>query len=168
MNKKKKKRRNRPNKSNQKLEKSSAKSEQNEVASQDNMQMNTKKEKSVAPEYPKIIDGNIRPDLKELDEKDVKLLEECADKIVKRRMSVAAIFTLESFKPLNFIGSQLMSFLDPSISLFFNLPGYDSIARLLEERKNLEKFISLLEYKEALFLWQRKENTRLKQEEKLK
>jgi hypothetical protein len=48
-----------------------------------------------------------------------------------------------------------MNFLDPGVSLFFNIPGFKSIARLLEERGNIEIFIRILEYKEALFQFER-------------
>jgi len=80
-----------------------------------------------------------------LSEEDAKLLESVAGRIVRMRMGVAAVFFLESAKPLSFIGSQALVFMEPFVKAFLTLPQYDRFARLLEDRQNVERLIQVIE-----------------------
>lgn len=80
-----------------------------------------------------------------LSEEDTKLLESIANRIVRMRMAVPAVFFLESAKPLSFIGSQALVFMEPIIKAFLTIPQYTQFARLMEERENVERLIQTVE-----------------------
>ena len=69
---------------------------------------------------------------------DRKLISDLAQKIVKHGMAVPAIFFLEMVKYMSFIGSQLMVFFGPVITVFIQSQSYYRISHLLEERQNVE------------------------------
>lgn len=81
-----------------------------------------------------------------LSEEERELLDRLADGIVKRRLTPAAIFFLESVKPLGYVGSQVLHFLRPVVSTIFPNPmTYDRIARILERRGSIELLLRRLE-----------------------
>jgi hypothetical protein len=53
-------------------------------------------------------------------------------------MAVPAIFFLEMVKYMSFIGSQLMVFFGPVITVFIQSDSYYKLTHLLEERQNVE------------------------------
>ena len=69
---------------------------------------------------------------------DQQLITGLADKIVRRGLAVPAILFLEMVKYMSFIGSQLMVFFGPVISVFIQSESYYKITHLLEERQNVE------------------------------
>ena len=87
----------------------------------------------------------------ELDEIDYGLLLELARKTVRRRMSVPAIFFLESTKPLSYVGSQAMVFFGPFVRLLFESPNYYRYSEMLEDRDNLELLLRMIEELESEF-----------------
>lgn len=84
-----------------------------------------------------------------LTEDEEALLRKLAEKIVGYRMTVPAILFLESVKPLNFIGSQIMVFFEPFVHIFFTLPDYERLAIILEKRDNVERLIEIIEETDA-------------------
>ena len=78
-------------------------------------------------------------------ERQEKLLEDIAQRIIKFKLSTIAIVFLESMKPLSFVGSQLMIFAQPIFHTLFPITTYDEIAALLEERSNVERLIQKIE-----------------------
>lgn len=88
-----------------------------------------------------------------LTEEDKKLIDTLASKIVEWRMSAPAVFLLESFKPLNFVGSQLMIVFRPFLSL---VPGivnsYSRLQKLLEQRESVEILLEAIEEHENKFM----------------
>jgi hypothetical protein len=74
-----------------------------------------------------------------------RILQKVADEIVSRRLTVPAIFLLESCSPLSFIGSQGMIALEPFIRAIFSLPDYRKFALLMERRQNVQKLIFMIE-----------------------
>ena len=79
----------------------------------------------------------------ENDEKNT--LTEFAEKIVKKKASVLAIFLLESTKYMSFIAGQALIFLGPMLTLFVNDKKYYDFINLLEKRENVEFLISKIE-----------------------
>ena len=69
------------------------------------------------------------------DRQDITTL---AQKIITHGMAVPAIFFLEMVKYMSFIGSQLLVFFGPVITVFIQSESYYKITHLLEERKNIE------------------------------
>jgi len=74
-----------------------------------------------------------------------ELMTSVARKIVARGLTVPAIVFLESAKPLSFVGGQFLSFMDPIVNIFIEIPGFSRLASALEERENVELLISIIE-----------------------
>jgi hypothetical protein len=81
-----------------------------------------------------------------LTDQDRTMLDELADAIAKRRLTAAAIFFLESMKPLNFVASQMMVFFRPIVSVVWTSPlRWDQVQRVLEQRGAIEALLVRLE-----------------------
>ncbi len=65
--------------------------------------------------------------------------------IVRFGLTIPAILSLESMRPLSFVGSQFMHVLSPSIAAVLPPLGWDDLARLLEDRRGLEYVIRRIE-----------------------
>ena len=72
-------------------------------------------------------------------------LTEFAKKIVNKKMSVLAIFLLESTKYISFITGQALVFFGPILTLFVKDKKYYDFINLLEKRENVEFLISKIE-----------------------
>ena len=82
------------------------------------------------------------------DEADA-LLEKLADGIVGRRLAVPAVLFMEAFKPLNFLGSQLMMAFHPMVASIVKGDDYRKVALLMEEDSVVEELLQRVERKEA-------------------
>lgn len=80
-----------------------------------------------------------------LTEQETELLAQIAGRVARMRMDVPAIFFLESVKPMNFVGSQVMQFFQPMIAAFFPTNKYDQLRALLEKRESIEVLIQKIE-----------------------
>ena len=69
--------------------------------------------------------------------------------IVRFGFTTPAILTLESLRPLSFVGSQMMHLLSPSITAFLTGPEWDAIAHLLEDRRGLDYLLERIETLDA-------------------
>ncbi|MDQ7778710.1 MAG: hypothetical protein RDV41_03240 [Planctomycetota bacterium] len=76
---------------------------------------------------------------------EIELLDRLAKGIVRRRMTAPAVLFLESVRPLNFIGSQAMTFFMPIVNLVFNTAELEKIAAVLERRKSIPSLIDSIE-----------------------
>ncbi len=76
------------------------------------------------------------------------LIEKVATKVVAWRMSIPAIMVLESAKPLSFVASQALVFLEPLVQAFLNPREYRRFYEMLENRENVERLIQAIERKE--------------------
>ena len=73
------------------------------------------------------------------------LLEKLAQWVVSRNLTTPAILFLETGKPLNFLGSQLLIAFGPFIQAFFKGEQYQKVALILEKDENVELLIELIE-----------------------
>ena len=73
------------------------------------------------------------------------IINELAEKICDHGLAVPAIFALEMIKYVSFLGSQLMVFFGPVVTVFVSGPQYYEIAELLEDRSNVELLLCLIE-----------------------
>ena len=80
-----------------------------------------------------------------LSEEELALLDKAAGFVVKKRMSAPAVLFLESLQPMNFLGSQIMVFLQPIVASFFSPLEYERLARILERRESIGLFIERIE-----------------------
>lgn len=78
-------------------------------------------------------------------EKAIEKIEKIARFIVERKMAAPALMTIESLKPLNFIGNQLMIFLAPFAELIFNAKEYQEFAALIEKDEYIEMLLSRID-----------------------
>ncbi|KPL03614.1 MAG: hypothetical protein AMJ73_06105 [candidate division Zixibacteria bacterium SM1_73] len=101
----------------------------------------------------------------ELTPQQEEILTKIAKKVIDWRMSVPAILFLESVKPLNYVGSQMMAFFEPFVQAVFSWKDYDEFRRMMEERVTVEKLLQKIEQLDSEAQDKEKE---LKQERKLK
>ena len=73
-------------------------------------------------------------------ERALILIDKAARFIAERKLSPAALMTIESLRPLNFIGSQIMYMIMPFAELFFNPRQYQEFAALMEN----DEYIKIL------------------------
>jgi len=103
-------------------------------------------------------------DKKELTPHQEEILTKIAQKVVSWKMSVPAILFLESVKPLNYVGSQMMAFFEPMFQALFSWKDYDEVRNMMEERGTVERLLQRIEQLDSEA--QEKEKT-LKKERKL-
>lgn len=75
-------------------------------------------------------------------------MDRFASTIAERRLTVAAVFFLESMTPLNFIASQGLAFFTPIVQIFMKAGDMNLLQELLESRRFIPDFIGILEKKE--------------------
>jgi len=80
-----------------------------------------------------------------LAEDDRVFLEGMARWLGERRLATPALLFLESTKPLNFVGSQLMFFFEPVVRALVNGGNYSRFASLMEDRDHVEEFLRMIE-----------------------
>ncbi len=78
-------------------------------------------------------------------EEQRRAVDRLAQMIVRFGLTVPAILTLESMRPLSFVGSQFMHVLSPSITALFTAPEWDALAGLLEDRRGLDYLLDQIE-----------------------
>lgn len=79
----------------------------------------------------------------------VKAVDRLAGLIVRFGLTVPALLTIESVRPLSFIGSQLMYMMSPSIAALFTAAEWDAIASLLEDRRGIDYLLDRIEALDA-------------------
>ena len=78
-----------------------------------------------------------------------QLIEKVAGKIVKWHGAVPAIFTLESMKPLSFVGSQFLIAIGPFAEIIFKHDEYEQFVLAMENRDNVEYLLQRIESLDA-------------------
>tara|TARA_B100000676_G_C17378853_1_gene484393 strand:+ start:140 stop:400 length:261 start_codon:yes stop_codon:yes gene_type:complete len=73
------------------------------------------------------------------------IINEFANKIVKKGLSVPAIFLLESTKYISFIAGQILIFLNPILTFFVSDKKYNQFVEIIEKRENLELLMLKIE-----------------------
>ena len=76
--------------------------------------------------------------------KEEVVVEKVCNEIVKRHLTLPAIVMLETFRPLNYLGSQVMHFFHPIISSILTIDGYSDFTALLEKRESVDYIINKL------------------------
>lgn len=77
-----------------------------------------------------------------------EILDRLASKVVEWKMAVPAVLFLESVKPLNYVGSQILVFFSPIANSLFTIRDYDEFVSLMEERGNIDSLLKRIEDKE--------------------
>jgi hypothetical protein len=103
-----------------------------------------------------------------------EILNKIANKVVRMQMTVPAIMFLESVKPLNWVGSQVMVFFEPFVSAlfgdktygFFSVRDYNLFRQMMEKRENTERLLQKIEELDAIQLHKEREEKRKRKAEK--
>jgi len=95
-----------------------------------------------------------------------EILDKIAKKVVLWKMSTPAILFLESVKPLNYIGSQMLVFFEPFVQTLFSWKEYDEFRKIMEERENVERLLQTIEKFDAEALTKEKEDKKRRKEER--
>lgn len=81
--------------------------------------------------------------------REQELLDRLADRLCRHGLGMPAILFLETCRPLNFVGSQSLAFLEPIVLSVFDWEGYADFRRLLERRGSIEALIRAVEQAES-------------------
>jgi len=101
---------------------------------------------------------DLPPEEEALSREEQEVLFKLADFIVKKGMTIPAILTLETVKPLNYIGSQAMVFLEPFVqAVFKDISKYNTFRRMMERRENVERLLQKVEELDAIQFQKEKE-----------
>ena len=92
----------------------------------------------------------------EPNEKQKEIVEKLAVWVVRRRLSLPAIMTLESIMPLNYLGSQALVFFQPFVAAFLETADYKQFQEMLEHRPSIRYMIKILEDREEEFIARQK------------
>lgn len=84
----------------------------------------------------------------ELEERQVVIAHRIARRVVDLGMTVPAILFLESVRPLNFVGSQVMVFFAPVVKGFLGVPEWEEFRLMLERREFIGYLCDLIEGEE--------------------
>jgi hypothetical protein len=76
---------------------------------------------------------------------DDALLLDLALKIERKGLTAPAVLWLESLRPVSFLGTQFMHFLNPFVRMLYDTDRFERLALILEERAHLERLLRHLE-----------------------
>ena len=75
------------------------------------------------------------------EERANEVIEKVSKFVAERHMASAAILAIESLRPLSFIGSQALFFVEPFAQVFVNEKEYQEFAAMIEKEENLKKLM---------------------------
>ena len=70
------------------------------------------------------------------------LADRMAQFVVSRRLTTPALKVIESGRPLNFLGSQALTFLSPFLTLVFRPAECERFIRFLEKRQSIDVIVN--------------------------
>ncbi len=90
-------------------------------------------------------------DLKEeaLNEEELAIIDKLARKIVSKSLTIPTVMFLESVKPLNVLGANVLAFFQPYVQSFLNWKQYETFQQMLERRGTIEFLVRRIEKFEA-------------------
>ncbi len=91
----------------------------------------------------------IDPEAETITPEEEVLLAKVAGGVVRRGLEVPAEMFLESVRPLSFLGSQALVFLQPILGMVLNPTEVEKFSRLLEKRSALPRLVALIEEQSA-------------------
>jgi len=95
-------------------------------------------------------------------ERTAELVEKVATFFAERRMGTPAILFFESVRPLSFIGSQVMYFLNPFASVLFKGSEFEEFAAIMQDHENVQLLIQRIDDLDEKFNAEERERERLK------
>jgi len=101
-------------------------------------------------------------------ERALELIEKSAKAIAERRMASPAILAIESLRPLNFIGSQIMYFLAPFAQIIFNPKEYEEFAAMIEKDEYIHLLLKRIDELDIEYFAEERKQSKLKRQRKWK
>ena len=95
-------------------------------------------------------------------ERTAELIEKVAKFFAERRMGAPAIMFFESIRPLSFIGSQVMYFFNPFVSVIFKGDEYEEFAAILQDHENVRVLIQRIDDLDEQFNSEQREFEKMK------
>lgn len=113
---------------------------------------------------------DLPPEEEALTADEQEVLFKIADLVVRRGFTVPAILSLETVKPLNYIGSQAMVFMEPFVqAIFKDISKYNTFRRMMEQRDNVERLLQKIEELDAVqFQKEKEEKKKYKEQKKIR
>tara|TARA_Y100000296_G_scaffold72556_1_gene89045 strand:+ start:688 stop:1065 length:378 start_codon:yes stop_codon:yes gene_type:complete len=90
------------------------------------------------------------------------VVEKVCQEVIRRRMATPALIMLETFRPLNFVGSQVLHFFHPIVSAILTTEAYKRFTEFLERRGSVDYLCQRIEQLDDEM---RKKNKKSKTEE---
>ena len=81
----------------------------------------------------------------EITEVQRETVEKVASFIVRFGLTAPALLSLETMRPLAYVGSQFMHLLSPAITAFLTADAWEQLALLLEKRGGLDYLLERIE-----------------------
>ena len=81
-------------------------------------------------------------------EQEQALVESLARIVVQRRLTAPAVMALESSRPLSFLGSQVLAFFQPLLSVAFRREDTDRLIAVLERRDGVDLLLDTIHRQE--------------------
>ncbi len=78
-----------------------------------------------------------------------EIVDKVCREVARRHMSTPALLFLETFHPLNYIGSQVLHFFQPIVAVILTTDSYGHFAEFLEQRSSIDYLCRKIEYYEA-------------------
>ncbi len=85
----------------------------------------------------------------DITERQRAAVDAVARAVVRFSMTVPTVMTLESMRPLSYVGSQWMHLLSPIVTSFLPTGGWEALAELLEHREGLDVLLEAIEARQA-------------------
>ena len=73
------------------------------------------------------------------------VVEKVCQEVIRRRMATPALIMLETFRPLNFVGSQVLHFFHPIVSAILTTEAYKHFTEFLERRGSVDYLCQRIE-----------------------
>ena len=96
------------------------------------------------------------------DQRVLELIEKVAVFFAERRMGAPILLFLESIKPLNFIGSQVMYFFAPFANVLFSGNQFEEFAAIISQRENIELLIKRIDQLDEKYNEEHRKREKLK------
>lgn len=74
-----------------------------------------------------------------------ELIDRLCREVARRRLTTPALVLLESWRPLHYVGAQVMHFFAPMLAVVFTANQHEEFARFLEQRGAVEYLTRRLE-----------------------
>jgi hypothetical protein len=80
-----------------------------------------------------------------LPEERDRMLQRAAEAVVRRRLEGPAVLVLELHRPFTYLGSQALVLFTPLLGAAVGVETLQKLAKLLEDRENLDRLIDRIE-----------------------